>query len=395
MNKKMMDFAHTGPGTLMGRYLRLFWQPVEHSVNVPAGRAKPVMIMNVNYTVYRGEDGTAHVTDFRCPHRGTQLSAGWVEGDAIRCFYHGWKFDPSGQCVDQPAEPKPFCDKIRIRAYPCREYLGFVFAYLGEGDPPPFPRYPDFEDFEGILEWDSYERACNFMNGIDNAGDRTHSGFAHRNNPGSFDGFTNSPLMDAKESSWGITISAIWPDQVGISQFGMPNVYHHKSQPVDPTVAIYREFLAWFVPFDDARHEQFTVYAVRLPKDKIEQYVERRERRLAKQTESSMALAARVLRGEIYHQDVDPATTDIVRFQDHVAQVGQGIIPDYNSERLGQADKTMILRRKIYTRELRALATGRPLTNWTYDHEKLSTSRGENWERHFEATREAVAGQPV
>jgi len=32
------------------------------------------------------------------------LHLGWVEEDAIRCVYHGWEFDCSGQCVDQPAE---------------------------------------------------------------------------------------------------------------------------------------------------------------------------------------------------------------------------------------------------------------------------------------------------
>jgi 5,5'-dehydrodivanillate O-demethylase len=56
--------------------------------------------------------------DFRCAHRGTQLIVGWVEGDEIRCRYHGWKFGPDGRCTEQPGEPKPFCEKIRIKSYP-------------------------------------------------------------------------------------------------------------------------------------------------------------------------------------------------------------------------------------------------------------------------------------
>ena len=53
------DFHHTGPGTPAGRYLRMFWQPIYHGKDLPAGRAKPVKIMNVDYTLYRGEDGKA------------------------------------------------------------------------------------------------------------------------------------------------------------------------------------------------------------------------------------------------------------------------------------------------------------------------------------------------
>ena len=106
------DFDHTGPGTLAGRYLRLFWQPVFIGTDLPAGRAKPIRIMSEDFTLYRGESGQAHCVAFRCAHRGTQLSTGWVEGDEIRCFYHGWKYDGTGQCTEQPAEPEPFCRRI-------------------------------------------------------------------------------------------------------------------------------------------------------------------------------------------------------------------------------------------------------------------------------------------
>src|SRR5947209_4375376 len=124
-----MDIEHTGPGTLAGRYLRRFWQPVYRADDLRAGQAKPLRIMSEDFTLYRGEDGVPHAVAFRCAHRGTQLSTGWVEGDDLRCFYHGWKYNGDGRCVEQPAEPEPFCDRIRIRAYPCEEYLGLIFVY--------------------------------------------------------------------------------------------------------------------------------------------------------------------------------------------------------------------------------------------------------------------------
>ena len=174
------DFHHTGPGALAGRYLRMFWQPVYHSDDLPSGHAKPIRIMSEDFTLFRGEGGVPHLLAFRCAHRGMQLSPGWIEGDCIRCFYHGWKYDGSGQCVEQPAEPKPFSQKVRIASYPVREYLGLIFAYLGEGEPPPFPRYPEFEDIEGLFEIDSYTRDCNFFNNVENGGDVAHLGFVHR-----------------------------------------------------------------------------------------------------------------------------------------------------------------------------------------------------------------------
>src|SRR5262249_29666773 len=129
------DYSHTGPGTLAGRWMRTFWQPVYCAADLPPGHAKPVRIMSEDLTLYRGEVGAPHAVAFRCAHRGTQPSTGWVEGDCIRCFYHGWKYDGSGQCVEQPAEDASFASKVKIRSYPVEEYLGLVFVYLGELEP--------------------------------------------------------------------------------------------------------------------------------------------------------------------------------------------------------------------------------------------------------------------
>ncbi|HVA88940.1 MAG TPA: Rieske 2Fe-2S domain-containing protein, partial [Chloroflexota bacterium] len=173
------DFRLTGPGTLAGRYLRSFWHPVHVAAELPAGRAVPIRIMSEDYTLYRGERGKPQVVAPRCAHRGTQLSTGWVEGDCIRCFYHGWKYDGAGQCVEMPAEEASFPAKVSIRSYPTEEYLGLIFAYLGEGAPAEFPRFPDFER-GGICEPDDYPRACNFFQNLENGVDGVHVAFVHR-----------------------------------------------------------------------------------------------------------------------------------------------------------------------------------------------------------------------
>ena len=131
------DITHTGPGTLAGQYLRLFWQPIYRAQDLPAGRAIPIRIMSEDYTLYRGESGQVYLVDADCAHRGTQLIGRLGRARTIRCRYHGWMYDGSGQCVEQPLEDRPFCERVRIRSYPTQEYLGLIFAYLGEGEPPP------------------------------------------------------------------------------------------------------------------------------------------------------------------------------------------------------------------------------------------------------------------
>ena len=145
------EFVHTGPGTLAGRYLRRSWQPVYVAEKLPQGRIVPIRILGEDLALYRGESGTARIISNECPHRLTRLHIGWIEGETIRCRYHGWRFDESGQCVEQPAEPKPFCDRVRkLASYPTHEAHGLIFAYLGEGAPPSFRPLPGLED--GVRE---------------------------------------------------------------------------------------------------------------------------------------------------------------------------------------------------------------------------------------------------
>ncbi len=178
------DFVHVGPATLAGRYMRTFWQPVAASRNVPTGKARRIKILGEFITLYRGVSGEIHAVDDRCPHRNTQLSAGWVEGENIRCFYHGWVFDGRGRCTEQPAEKNEnFASKVNVRAFPARDYLGLVFVYLGEGEAPELPRYPEMEDDSAGVLYANVEKTpipCGFFQRVENAVDQAHLPFVHR-----------------------------------------------------------------------------------------------------------------------------------------------------------------------------------------------------------------------
>jgi 5,5'-dehydrodivanillate O-demethylase len=148
------------------------------------------------------------------------------------------------------------------------------------------------------------------------------------------------------------------------------------------------------VPIDDDSHWQFTVAAVRLPPDKATEYQERRAARLAKRVGPNRDFVKKILAGELYLDEIDPETVDWVRLQDDVAQAFQ----PPRSERLGQGDRAVILVRKIWQRELRALKAGKQLTSWKYDLNELSISRGEEWEAVYSSQLRAerpAEAQPV
>jgi 5,5'-dehydrodivanillate O-demethylase len=356
--------VYSGHDTLGGRYLRSFWQPVFHSADLAPGRAMPLRIMGQDFTIYRGSGGVPVLLDARCPHRGAQLSAGWVDGDTLRCFYHGWRFDPGGACVEQPAEGSAFRGKVTIGAYPARDYLGLIFAYLGAGDAPEFPRYPEFDRSIGFIEVDSYYRACNAFQNLENALDMSHVEFVHHDNTASFAGIGSGLQLEAAESTWGVTYRYTRPDgAVRVQQFGMPNVFYMTALPTDAEIG-WQESLFWWVPIDDTRHVQFSLHRVPATGAAAAAIRERRERRRATIDLAHQDVCDRILLGEIRLSDVDPARVDLVRLQDDIAQIGQGRIADRERERLGRGDVGVIAIRKLWHRELTALERAAPLTAW-------------------------------
>jgi 5,5'-dehydrodivanillate O-demethylase len=378
------DLAYTGPGTLAGRYLRRFWQPVYRAEDLAPGRAVPLRILGEDFTLYRGQSGVPHVIGFRCAHRATQLSTGWVEGDCLRCFYHGWKYDATGQCVEQPAEDAAFTGKVRIPSYPTEEYLGLVFAYLGDAErgdtgafrPPPLPRYRDLEE-DGVLEVSTYVRGCNYFNALENSHDPVHLAFVHRRSIFTDGGLIGVPEVAAEETAWGVAVHATRPGGgVRTTQFCMPNSIRRNSPPQDPEETKWQEAFAWRVPIDDHSYRSFNLDLVHLTGEAAERYRQRARDRAAEAGDDGTVeeLAQRVLRGEITIHDIQDHPA-LVNIQDTVAQVGQGLIPDRARERLGRSDVAILLIRKIWRRELQALAEGRPLKQWARP-EQLALTTG-------------------
>ena len=364
------DFASTGPGTLNGRYLRQFWYPVHEGGELPRGRAKPIRILSENFTLYRGDDGVPQLVAQRCPHRGTQLSVGFVEGGDIRCLYHGWKFAGNGQCVEMPAETSEFAAKVRIASYPTREWLGLIWAYFGEGEPPAFPHLPPFQG-DGLIENNSNLVNCNYFQAWENDWDEYHTAWTHR-----IGGVHLAPVLAEEsftETDFGVvkharkadgttrTAAFIFPTTIRLV---LPSPTYYRYRNAGPPL---REAYLIHTPIDDEWQVVFQAQYVHVPPEERESYMEHYRTfraRLAERSADSLAkeiLAGRKTLQEVKDNDEFPA---MARLEDQCAQPGQGAIADRSAEWLGRSDKGIIQLRKIWARELRSLAESGTTKRW-------------------------------
>lgn len=262
--------------------------------------------------------------------------------------------------------------------------MGLIFAYLGEGEPPPLRRFPDFER-EGVLEVGIPEYwPCNFFNRLDNACDGAHVPFTHRES-----GLrVNRPLQARRrkiiveETEYGIkTTYDTLPGQTPtVLRFHMPNINQTKSflrveGSLEDSVNLIADRLFWRLPVDDQRCVSFVVDHINLVGEAAEKY---RGRRLeARQTMqiSPNEIGTAILEGKLSLQEVDPKIPIYYLFwvEDYVVQVGQGPIADRPHDTLGEIDRGVFILRKIWDRELRALAEGRAVKQWASPSETRST----------------------
>src|SRR6266571_2295429 len=136
--------TRVGPGTPMGGLLRRYWMPALLDYELPSPDCPPkrVRLLGEDLVAFRDSEGRVGMLAQACPHRGASLFFGRNEEAGLRCVYHGWKFDTTGQCLDMPSEPAEsnFKTKIRATAYPTQERSGLVWIYMGPREvPPPLP----------------------------------------------------------------------------------------------------------------------------------------------------------------------------------------------------------------------------------------------------------------
>ena len=130
------------------------WFRMLESKELAVGDVKTVQYLGKEFVLFRTEDGEVHGVDPYCPHLGAHFGfGGIVEGNVLRCPFHHWKFDGSGQCVDVPYA-KRIPAKARVETYPTCEANGIVFLWHHPNGDAPGWDVPEVEDWcaEGWME---------------------------------------------------------------------------------------------------------------------------------------------------------------------------------------------------------------------------------------------------
>jgi 5,5'-dehydrodivanillate O-demethylase len=357
------DFEHTGPGRPAGYLLRQRWQPVYASDDLEPGRAVPLKVLHDELTLYRGQDGFAHIVSGRCAHRNVLLSVGMVEGSCIRCRYHGWAYDETGQCVDQPAEPKSFASKVKIDSYPVEEYFGLIWVYLGESPVPELPRWPELDQYGRfhVIE----QRKWNYFHDLENTVDDVHQYWVHKTGVYNDDGNVGEiPTMTAESTDFGLTQTSRFSNGfVRRLALLMPNALYFNSGA--GVMRGFKSFL-WNVPMDDENHMMFFLFiAAHLSPDvgaRVAAGV-RDARKYLTSLPPVEQVVQEVLTGKRRWDDIEERP-DQVLIEDGIVLCGQGVLPDRSQNRLGHSDAAIIILRKLYARELAAIEAGEPLTKF-------------------------------
>lgn len=131
--------------------------------------------------LYRKADGTPVALTNRCPHRQAPLSMGRREGDAIRCMYHGLRFEPDGRCVEIPGQPQ-IPTKMCARSYPIVEQGRWLWVWMGDpalADATRIPATPTLKHPEWRYRPGYMHYQADYLLICDNLLDFSHLSFVH------------------------------------------------------------------------------------------------------------------------------------------------------------------------------------------------------------------------
>jgi nitrite reductase/ring-hydroxylating ferredoxin subunit len=384
--------TRTGPGTPCGDLLRRYWQPAALSEELPPGGAPiPVRLLGEDLVMFRDEQGSPGLLGLHCSHRGADLSYGRLEDGGLRCIYHGWLYDRTGRCLEQPGEPagSTFHERIRQAAYPCEERNGVIFAYLGPGEPPLVPAY-DFllAPEEHVFPTKHYSE-CNYLQGNEGNIDLLHVSFLHHsqrdllhlgdsaNGPDAL----GAPGMDlshrgaapfrerceAKLADLGLRVCKIRTvndeeDYLRVGTFIMPNSY-----------AFPAGGLNWHVPIDDTHHWKYVVSF-----DKYRAYNKEELRQVRDRMTPSTDFHPIPNKANRYHQDRESMRAvsycgirmDWFAAQDLCATEGAGPIQDRTQEHLPVSDAPVVAARTLMAAAIKDVKEGRDPVGVIRDPEK-------------------------
>ena len=362
LSKEMNDrLTQVGPGTPMGELMRRYWHPIAASEQLDADNpTREVRLLGEDLVLYRDASGTVGLIEPSCAHRKANLSYGIPEAQGIRCAYHGWIFNETGQCVDQPSEPEgsKFKEKVRIKAYKVQELGGLIFAYMGPEPAPLLPRW-DIMVWPGVRNVYSTVLPCNWLQCQENSLDPLHFQWLHRY----WGGWQMNRLKPPEErDAWNIRSSHRGADhkKIGfeLTDYGVikRRIVGDETEQDDhwrighpvlfPNILRVQSNLQFRVPIDDTHTLHFRY--------------EFRQLRDGEAEPDSVPYEDMPL----YFPD-GSIKRDYVMGQDITAWVIQGSISDRTTEHLGVSDVGIIMYRRLLDQQARVVEDGgEPMNVW-------------------------------
>ncbi|AMB88244.1 (2Fe-2S)-binding protein [Pseudomonas agarici] len=188
LRKEVNDLlAQTDPGKPMGDMFRRYWIPALLANELPEDDCPPVRVklLSERLIAFRDTQGKYGLMDEFCAHRGVSLWFGRNEEGGLRCPYHGWKYDTTGQCVDVPSEPESsgFCQKIKLQSYPMVKVGDILWTYMGPKEhQPPLPQF-EFANVPADQTFTSKRlQESNWLQAMEGGIDSSHVSFLHSGN---------------------------------------------------------------------------------------------------------------------------------------------------------------------------------------------------------------------
>ena len=177
--------TRVGAGTPVGELMRRYWHPIAAAGQLASSGTRPVTVLGEDLVLYRDRSGALGLVGNRCPHRSAGLLFGVPEEEGLRCAYHGWRFDETGACLEQPYEATEdpesrFREKTPVKAYPVQELGGLIWAYLGPQPAPLVPRW-DLLVMDGVVRDIGWAMVpCNWLQITENSLDPVHVEWLHQ-----------------------------------------------------------------------------------------------------------------------------------------------------------------------------------------------------------------------
>jgi 5,5'-dehydrodivanillate O-demethylase len=356
--------TQVGPGTTGGELMRRYWHPVAATGELAGQPTKPVRLLGEDLVLYKDRSGTYGLIDRLCPHRRVDLSYGIPEEQGLRCMYHGWMFDETGQCIEQPFEETVhpdgrFKEKVKVKGYPIEELGGLLFAYMGPAPAPLVPRWD-------LMVWDNVMRdvgvtviPCNWLQCQENSLDPVHVQWLHAYYSNHLIGSGQLPdgprwavrkhrkiAFEVFERGM-IKRRTYGPGPDGQGETTEQDPEWTSGHPiVFPNILRVGSSFEYRVPIDDTHtlHVVYSAYA--MPPG-----IEAPEQKTVPQFEVPL------------FEDDGTCNTSYTLGQDMTAWATQGPIARRDLEKLGESDKGIILYRKLLAKQIALAGQGQEVMN--------------------------------